>query len=117
MKIVLASNNAGKIQELKAFLDPLHIDLRAQAEFAIEEANETGLTFIENALIKARHASRLTGLPALADDSGLAVTALKGAPGIYSGRYAGAKADPKDNIHKLLTEMEGVPEENRETLF
>ncbi len=85
---VLASSNAGKLRELQALLQPFNIRLQPQSDFAIADADETGLTFVENALIKARHAARLTGLPALADDSGLAVDLLGGAPGIYSARYA-----------------------------
>jgi len=105
MRIVLASNNLGKIREFRELLSNFQLDVIPQAELNVPEAEETGLSFIENAIIKARHAARITGLPALADDSGLAVTALQGAPGIYSARYAGAQANAKDNIKKLLSEM------------
>src|SRR5690606_9037122 len=108
MKLVLASSNRGKLDELRHLLAGSGIELVAQSDLGVEDAEETGLTFIENALIKARHASRVTGLPALADDSGLCVDALGGAPGLYSARYAGEPADPQRNIDKLLTELEGV---------
>lgn len=117
MKIVLASHNAGKIRELSALLNSFDITIIPQAELNINEAEETGLTFIENALIKARHASAATGLPALADDSGLVVDALNGQPGIYSARYAGAKATSKERIEKLLTELKHVPDEKRHAHF
>lgn len=89
MKLVLASSNHGKLEELRSLLDGNGIELVAQSELGVEDAEETGTTFVENALIKARHASRITGLPALADDSGICVDALHGAPGLYSARYAG----------------------------
>jgi XTP/dITP diphosphohydrolase len=117
VKIILASNNKGKIQEFRALLKPFDIDLIAQSELNVPDIAETGLSFIENALIKARHASRLTGLPALADDSGLAVRALHGAPGIYSARYAGEKAAAADNIQKLLHELKSTPADKREAEF
>ena len=117
MKIVLASNNSGKIREFRELLSHLNLDIIPQADLDVPEAEETGLTFIENALIKARHAARLTGLPALADDSGLAVPALQGAPGIYSARYAGVNATSKDNIHKLLTVMKDFPDDQRMASF
>jgi len=117
MKVVLASNNSGKIREFKELLTPFHFQLIPQAELGISEAEETGLTFIENALIKARHASRLAGLPALADDSGLTVKVLQGAPGIYSARYAGVHASSSDNIKKLLNELKGMPDEKRQAYF
>src|SRR5476651_2120102 len=101
-KIVLATGNAGKVAELAGLLAYFVLDVVAQTSLGVEPAEETGLTFIENALLKARHAARITGLPAIADDSGLAVTALQGAPGIYSARYAGKEATSKDNIKKLL---------------
>ena len=106
VKVVLASNNAGKIRELNELLSHFHIDLISQAELGVSDIEETGLTFIENALIKARHASHTTGLPAIADDSGLAVAALNGAPGIYSARYAGKQATASSNIKKLLADLE-----------
>lgn len=117
MEIVLATGNAGKVRELQALLAPRHWQVRAQSEFNCPEAEETGLTFIENALIKARNAARHTGLPALADDSGLACMALQGAPGIYSARYAGPGASDAANIEKLLSALAGVAEDARLARF
>lgn len=117
MKVVLASNNVGKAREFNALLNEFHIELVPQSNLGVPEIEETGITFIENALIKARHASQLTGLPALADDSGLAVDALKGAPGIYSARFAGASATAQDNIKKLLLDLKHIPDENRRASF
>lgn len=117
MKVVLASNNTGKIREFNELLKNFSIELIPQSELGVQEIEETGYSFIENALIKARHAARSTGLPALSDDSGLSVTALDGAPGIYSARYAGPNASAKDNINKLLTELKDVPEKNRSASF
>ncbi|MGL4268343.1 MAG: non-canonical purine NTP pyrophosphatase, partial [Plesiomonas sp.] len=91
-KVVLATGNQGKVREMADLLSAFGLDVVAQSEFGIDSAEETGLTFIENAILKARHASRLTGLPAIADDSGLAVDCLGGAPGLYSARYAGENA-------------------------
>lgn len=106
-KIVLASNNAGKLAEFQALLSTLSLDVRAQGEFDVPEAEEPFATFVENALTKARHASRLTGLPALADDSGVCVNALGGAPGVYSARYAGEpKSDHANNL-KLQADLAG----------
>ncbi len=116
-RLVLASNNAGKLEEFRGLLAASGFDVRAQAEFGIADADETGLTFIENALLKARHACRATGLPALADDSGLCVDALDGAPGLYSARYAGAHGNAEANIDKLLATLEGVPDERRSAHF
>lgn len=116
-KIVLASGNAGKLKEFSQLFSGWQIAVFPQSDFVSEEAQETGLSFIENALIKARHASRASGLPALADDSGLAVDALDGAPGIYSARYAGAGASDADNNRKLLEALEGVPEKERGASF
>ncbi|WP_043319753.1 RdgB/HAM1 family non-canonical purine NTP pyrophosphatase [Microbulbifer sp. HZ11] len=116
-KIVLASGNAGKLKEFSQLFSGWQIAVFPQSDFLQEEAAETGLSFIENALIKARHASRASGLPALADDSGLAVDALGGAPGIYSARYAGAGASDADNNQKLLQALEGVPMEKRGASF
>ena len=113
MKIVLASNNAGKIKEFNQLLQKYNLEIIPQAELGVPDVPETGLTFIENALIKARHAAHFTGLPALADDSGLAVNALGGAPGIYSARYAGEQADPHANIEKLLAAMTDIPDDQR----
>lgn len=117
MKVVLASSNAGKIREFQALLAPFHLDIHPQSEWGIDDVEETGLSFVENALIKARHASRLTGLPAIADDSGLAVQALQGAPGIYSARYAGTEATAQDNIRKLLSALQDVPDDKRQARF
>jgi XTP/dITP diphosphohydrolase len=107
-KLVLASNNAGKLREFKRLLEPLGITAIAQSELGIPEAGEPHLTFIENALAKARHASRLSKLPALADDSGICVAALGGAPGVMSARYAGEpKSDARNNA-KLVADLAGV---------
>lgn len=116
-KIVLATGNKGKVTELQELLAPLAWQLVTQSEFAVIDAEETGLSFIENAIIKARHAAQQTGLPALADDSGLAVEALDGAPGIYSARYAGVGATDADNIEKLLTALAAVPVAQRQASF
>ena len=117
MKIVFASNNLGKIQELQLLLQPWHIQLIPQSALNVTEIEETGLTFVENALLKARHASQQTGLPAIADDSGLEVAVLKGAPGIYSARYAGEPANAQNNINKLLKTLEHYPDEKRMAHF
>lgn len=118
-QLVLASHNAGKITELSDLLAPLNIEVIPQSEFAICEVDETGSTFIENALIKAKHAAKISGLPALADDSGLVVPALGGAPGIYSARYAQIHSDvpssDEQNNAKLLAEMENLTD--RRALF
>lgn len=116
-ELVLASSNAGKLRELSAMLQPLGITVRTQGEWDFEDAVEDGLTFVENALIKARHAARHTGLPALGDDSGLVVDALDGQPGIYSARYAGPAADDAANNEKLLGALKGVPVEDRGAHF
>lgn len=115
--LVLASGNAGKLKELRAMLDALPYTIVPQAELGVDEVAETGLTFVENALIKARHASASTGLPALADDSGLIVDALGGAPGLYSARYAGTLADDEANNTKLLEALRGLPPERRNARF
>jgi XTP/dITP diphosphohydrolase len=117
VEIVLASGNAGKLAELRELLAAAGHVLRAQSEFGIADAEETGLTFIENALLKARHASSATGLPALADDSGLCVDALGGAPGLYSARYAGGHGDSARNIERLLGELRDVPDAARTARF
>ncbi|GAA0718891.1 RdgB/HAM1 family non-canonical purine NTP pyrophosphatase [Dokdonella soli] len=117
MKLVLASSNAGKLVEMRAILAGLDIELVAQPELGIDDADETGSTFIENALIKARHATRASGLPALGDDSGLCVDALNGAPGLYSARYAGGHGDAAANIAKLLDALHDVPESGRTAHF
>lgn len=116
-KIVLASSNQGKLREIRQVLAHLDMQLISQSEFDIKDADETGLTFVENALIKARHAAAMSGLPALADDSGLEVDALQGRPGIYSSRYAGEKATDGDNIQKLLTDLIDVPPPERGARF
>lgn len=116
-QLVLASNNAGKLEEFRALLAADDFDVRAQAGFGVADAEETGLTFIENALLKARHACRATGLPALADDSGICVDALDGAPGLYSARYAGGHGDADANIGKLLQALAEVPDARRGAHF
>lgn len=116
-KIVLASGNQGKLKEFKAMLAPYELEVVPQSDFDLQSADETGLTFIENAILKARHAAKETGLPALADDSGLAIDALKGAPGIYSARFAGAEASDQDNVQKALAALHGVPEDQRTAQF
>lgn len=116
-KIVLATGNQGKVAELHDLLTPLQVEVIPQTELHVSDADETGLTFVENALIKARHAAALTGLPALADDSGLAVDALHGAPGIYSARYAGPDATDRDNVDKLLAALSHVPPAKRTASF
>lgn len=115
--LVLASGNAGKLAELRDLLGDAGFALRAQSEFGVEDAEETGLTFVENAILKARHAARATGLPALGDDSGICVDALDGAPGLYSARYAGAHGNAEANIDKLLAALDGVPDERRTARF
>jgi XTP/dITP diphosphohydrolase len=112
-RVVLASGNAGKLRELAALLAPLELELIAQSELGIGAAQETGATFLENALLKARHAALAARLPALADDSGIEVDALGGRPGVWSARYAGAGASDADNLRLLLAELAGVPEEGR----
>jgi XTP/dITP diphosphohydrolase len=104
-KIVLATGNNGKVQEFASLLAPLNITVIPQTELDVDGAEETGTTFVENAIIKARHAARSTGLPAIADDSGIVVPALNGEPGIYSARYAGESASDADNIAKLLQQL------------
>ena len=109
-QIVLATGNQGKVKELGAMLNELNIEVLPQSQFDVPDVPETGTTFIENAIIKARHAAKITGLPAIADDSGLEVDALNGAPGVYSARFAGESANDQDNIDKLLVEMQGKTE-------
>ena len=116
-RIVLASNNAGKVREINQILANLDFEVVPQSEFNIPEADETGLTFVENAILKARHAARLSGLPAIADDSGIEVDYLNGAPGIYSARFAGKGASDADNLEKLLGELRDVPEQLRTARF
>ena len=117
MKLVLASGNAGKLRELRELLAGAGFELHAQSEFGVGDIDETGLTFVENALLKARHAARATGLPALADDSGLCVDALGGAPGLRSARYAGVHGDSRANIARLLDALRDVPDERRTAHF
>lgn len=113
--LVLASGNAGKIKELQALLP--NYTLIPQTQFNVPEIAETGTTFIENAILKARHAAKISNLPAIADDSGLVVSALNDAPAIYSARYAGEKATDAENIIKVLRELDGVPFEKRQAYF
>ena len=115
--LVLASGNAGKLTELRAMLDDLGVAIVPQRELGVDEVPETGTTFVENALIKARHAARVTGLAALADDSGLIVDALGGAPGLYSARYAGSPTDDAANNAKLLQALDGLPAAQRTARF
>ncbi len=117
MKLVLASGNAGKLAELQDMLAGLPLQIVPQRELGVGDVPETGLTFVENALIKARHACQVTGLPALADDSGLIVDALDGAPGLYSARYAGSPTDDAANNAKLLDALREVPAERRSARF
>lgn len=114
-ELVLASHNPGKLKELQAMLGE-HVRVRSIGEFSDVEPEETGLSFVENAILKARNAARLSGLPALADDSGLAVDCLGGAPGIYSARYAGGAGDAANNA-KLLEALKGVPDAERGAQF
>lgn len=116
-KVVLATGNAGKVRELASLLNDFGLDVVAQTELGVDSVEETGLTFIENAIIKARHAAKVTGLPALADDSGLAVDVLGGAPGIYSARFSGVDASDQQNLEKLLEELQDVPDEKRQAQF
>jgi XTP/dITP diphosphohydrolase len=112
-RIVLASSNPGKLRELAALLAPLRLELLPQADLGIAAPEETGTTFRENALLKARHAARHAGLPALADDSGLEVDALGGRPGVHSARYAGAGASDTANLERLLQELQATPDGER----
>ncbi|MGM0480726.1 MAG: RdgB/HAM1 family non-canonical purine NTP pyrophosphatase [Pseudomonadota bacterium] len=120
-EVVLATGNPGKVSELQGMLSThsstANWQVRPQSEWQFEEAEETGLTFVENAIIKARHACQHTGLPAIADDSGLTVPALDGAPGVISARYAGPDCNDDDNIDKLLHELAGLKPEQRQGTF
>ena len=116
-RLVIVSNNKGKIAELTDLLGPLGLTPVAQGELGVGEAEEPAVTFVENAILKARHAARITGLPALADDSGLAVDALGGAPGVRSARYAGDTASDADNVRALLDALKDVPEARRTAQF
>lgn len=111
--IVLASSNKGKLKEFSEILQQFSVEVLPQSHFNVSDADETGLTFVENAIIKARHACEITGLAALADDSGLEVDALQGAPGIYSARYAGMDKGDKENNRKLLDALKDVPDAER----
>jgi XTP/dITP diphosphohydrolase len=113
----MASGNVGKLREIARMLADLDIEVIPQSDLGVRDADETGSTFVENALLKARHAARLTGLPAIADDSGLAVDALDGRPGVYSARYSGPDADPEKNIDRLLAELANVPDGQRGAAF
>ena len=112
-RLVLATGNAGKLREMRAILAPWGVDVRPQSEFTSASAEETGLSFVENAILKARFAAEASGLPAIGDDSGLEVDALHGAPGIYSARYAGPGADDAANNARLLADLEAVPDHVR----
>ena len=116
-KIVLASNNKGKVREIGQILAELDMEVHPQSEFKVVEAEETGLSFVENAILKARNAAQFARLPAIADDSGIEVDALNGAPGIYSARYAGKGASDQANLQKLLSELKDVPEAQRTARF
>ncbi|HMH67646.1 MAG TPA: RdgB/HAM1 family non-canonical purine NTP pyrophosphatase [Pinirhizobacter sp.] len=116
-RVVLASSNAGKLAEFSQLLAGLGIEFVSQASLGVDDADETGRSFVENALIKARHASTVTGLPALADDSGICVEVLDGAPGLYAARYAGVHGDAAANRAKLLRELDGKPASERGAYF
>jgi len=116
-KIVLASGNKGKLKEFNQVLADLGVEVVPQSEFNVSDADETGLSFVENAILKARHAAEVTGLPALADDSGLEVDALQGAPGIYSARFSGEGATDAKNNELLLEKLKGIPSEQRSARF
>lgn len=115
--IVLASSNPGKVREFNELLADHHISVVPQSQFGVPDAEETGLTFVENAILKARNAALHTGLAAIADDSGIEVDALNGAPGIYSARYAGKDAGDRANLEKLLLDLSEVPEAERSARF
>ncbi len=116
-RIVLASGNAGKLREIARLLSDLNVSVVAQSEFGVRDVEETGTTFTENALIKAIHAAAATGLPAIADDSGLVVAGLDGRPGVFSARYSGPDATDDSNIDKLLDEMRDLPDASRGAVF
>ena len=116
-RFVLASSNQGKLREINHLLADLSIEGVPQTEFDVPDIEETGLTFVENAILKARNAAQHTGLPALADDSGIEVDYLRGEPGIYSARYAGKGASDLDNLNKLLDALKDVPDEERSARF
>lgn len=116
-QIVLASGNKGKLKEFNQILKALQVEVLPQSDFNVSDADETGLSFVENAILKARHAAEITGLPALADDSGLEVDALQGAPGIYSARFSGSEATDEKNNALLLEKLHGLPPEQRSARF
>jgi XTP/dITP diphosphohydrolase len=116
-RLVVATGNRGKLAEIEAVLADVDVELVAQSSLGVAEAAETGLTFVENAILKARHAARATGLPALADDSGLCIDALHGAPGLITAHYAGVHGDAARNIARVLRELDGVPPERRTARF
>ncbi|MEY4932465.1 MAG: hypothetical protein RLZZ403_785 [Pseudomonadota bacterium] len=116
-RIVLATTNSAKLRELEALLSPWQVEVLAQSAFTSDSVPETGLTFVENAILKARHAAARSGLPAVADDSGIEVDALQGRPGIYSARYAGPGASDADNLQRLLVELEGVRPDKRSARY
>ena len=115
--LVLATENPGKIREFSALFANVPVEINAQSSYGTPAIAETGLSFVENAILKARHAAQHSGLPAIADDSGLEVDALDGAPGIYSARYAGANASDHDNVEKLLNELRNIPPSARSARF
>lgn len=117
MEIVLASSNIGKINEINKLLQKFPVNVIAQSKFNISSVEETGLTFFENAILKARYAAEISELPALADDSGLCVDALNGSPGVFSSRYAGENATDENRINKVLNEMKNIPAEKRTASF
>ena len=116
-KLVIASGNPGKLREFAALLEPLDYEVHTQSEFDVPDVPETGTTFVENAIIKARHAAEVTGLPALADDSGIEVDALDGAPGVYSARFSGADATDEKNNALLIEKLRDVPEDQRSARY
>jgi len=116
-ELVLASSNPGKVREINQLLATLDLHAQPQSELGVVDAEETGLTFVENAILKARNAAQHTGLPAIADDSGIEVDALNGAPGIYSARFAGEGATDQTNLEKLLADLDGIPEAQRSARF
>lgn len=117
MNIVLASHNTGKLEEFRHIFSATDLTMLSLADYCQEEAEETGLTFIENAILKARYGCEKTGLPCIADDSGVVVPALNGAPGIYTARYAGEHGNRQANVNKLLHEMQDIPDEKRDAYF
>jgi XTP/dITP diphosphohydrolase len=116
-KWVLATGNTGKVKEMSELLNSFSIEVLPQSQFEVEDVPETGTTFVENAIIKARHAAKITGLPAIADDSGLEVDFLNGQPGIYSSRFSGENATDRENIDLLLSKLEGISADKRSARF